>query len=40
MSGVVVGSYAGTVRLIDTRTRRVSHAIHVGRFPDAVAITR
>jgi YVTN family beta-propeller protein len=36
----VLGTYDGTVSLLNTRTRTASEAIKVGALPVAVAITR
>jgi YVTN family beta-propeller protein len=38
-TAVVLDTYAGTVRLLRTRTATVSPAIHVGGYPSAVAVT-
>jgi hypothetical protein len=37
---VVLGTYDGTVRLLDTRTHTASRPIKVGALPVAAAITR
>jgi len=37
-SAVVVGTYAGRVVLLDTRTRHTIAQIKTGRYPVAVAI--
>jgi YVTN family beta-propeller protein len=39
-TAVVLGTYAGTVRLVDTRGRSVSAPIKVGALPVAAAVTR
>ena len=39
-TAVVIGTYAGTVRLINTRTRTASTPIKVGAYPVAAAIAR
>ncbi len=39
-TAVVVGTYAGRVALLDTRTRRTIARIKTGRYPVAVAIAR
>jgi hypothetical protein len=36
----VLGTYAGTVRLIDTRAQSASGPIRVGALPVAAAVTR
>jgi hypothetical protein len=36
----VLGTYDGTVRLLNTRTRTASKPIKVGALPIAAAITR
>jgi hypothetical protein len=37
---VVLGTYAGTVRLVDTRTRTATGPIKVGALPVAAAVVR
>jgi len=37
-TAIVVGSYAGRVTLIDTRTRRATARIAMGAYPVAAAV--
>jgi YVTN family beta-propeller protein len=39
-TAAVVGTYAGRVILVNTRTRRVTAKITVGRYPLTAAIAR
>jgi YVTN family beta-propeller protein len=39
-TAIVVGSYAGKVTLIDTRTRKATAHIAVGAYPVAAAVAR
>ena len=39
-TAVVLGTYDGTVRLVNTRTRTAAKPIKVGALPVAVAVTR
>jgi YVTN family beta-propeller protein len=39
-TAIAVGSYAGKVTLIDTRTRKATAHITVGAYPVAAAVAR
>jgi YVTN family beta-propeller protein len=39
-TAIVVGSYAGKVTLVDTRTRKATAHIAVGAYPVAAAVAR